>query len=164
VGVQDVVAVEVGDPVALIDRLQVALTHVRRQRHRGQVLPVVRGQPLRRAGDDRAGRAAEQQPAPRRAVPGSDRVGLLDVDHLVDERLVELRGRTAIPSSGSIRRGGAPPKLTDPAASTATIRTYGRCSLNQRACDRVLSPGFYDLTLIKLLILASESRVDLRYR
>jgi hypothetical protein len=53
-------------------------------------------------------------------------------------------GRTAIPSPGSIRRAGAPPKLTDPAASTATIRTYGRCSLNQRACDRVLSPGFYE--------------------
>ena len=42
---------------------------------------------------------------------------------LVDQRLIEHRGGTLVPSPGISRRLGGPPKVTDPTLSTAMIRT-----------------------------------------
>src|ERR1700733_13504533 len=76
--VERVRAVQVLDPVGLVDGVEVALAQVRGDGHRGDLAVVVAGQPLHRAADHRAGGAAEQEPAPGQAVAGPDGGRLLD--------------------------------------------------------------------------------------
>src|SRR5919106_1037343 len=80
VAFEHVPAVVCLDPVGVVDRVEVALAEVRRDRDRGQLttarVPLL--EPGDRAGDHGAGRAAKQEAAPREAVAGADRVRFLD--------------------------------------------------------------------------------------
>ena len=97
---EQVLAVEVLQPVGLVDGVEVTLAEVGRDGHRGEVLAVVPGQPAHGATDHRAGGAAEQEPAAGEAVAGPDGVHLLDTHDLVDVRLVEHRRTHAHAQTG----------------------------------------------------------------
>src|SRR4028118_1813922 len=58
-----VLAVESLDPVGLVEGVEIALAEVWGDGHRGDVPPVMSGQPVHGAADDRAGGAAAQEAA-----------------------------------------------------------------------------------------------------
>src|ERR1700733_5442536 len=96
-GAKHVPAVEVMEPIGVIDRVQVPLAEIRGDGHRGELPRVVAVQPARGAAHDRAGGAAEQEPAPGQPVAGPDGIRFLDEDHLVHVGLVEQRRTDAGP-------------------------------------------------------------------
>src|ERR1700733_16252430 len=96
-GAEHVPAVEVLEPIGVIDRVQVPFAEIRGDGHRGDFPRVVAVQPARGAAHHRAGGAAEQEPAPGQPVAGPDGVRFLDEDHLVHVGLVEHRRTDACP-------------------------------------------------------------------
>ena len=69
-------------------------------RHRGEIGPVLRGQPAHRAADHGPGGSAEQESALGQAVAGADGVRLFDEHDLVHVGLVEQRRSDARAEAG----------------------------------------------------------------
>src|SRR3954454_7041684 len=70
VGAEQVLAVEVLDPVGLVEGVEIALAEIRGDGHRGDVRVAVPGQPGHRTADHRAGGAPEQEPVTGHPVTG----------------------------------------------------------------------------------------------
>ena len=140
VDVEHVIAVEVVQPIGLVEGVEVALAQVRGDGHGGE-LP--------------AGRAAASQPVaplttvpveppnrnPRRASRWQARMvsasSTCTTSSTKDSS--SSGGRTLVPSPGIIRRAGCAPKVTEPTLSTATIRT-GRCHWRKNRAQPISVP------------------------
>src|SRR5688500_16093359 len=76
-------------PFVVVDCVNIALSEVRSDGDRGELFRVVLLQPVEGGEDHRARGASKQEPMFRETTAGANRVGLLDVDHLVDEGVVQ---------------------------------------------------------------------------
>src|SRR5215470_39463 len=83
VGVEHLLAVQILQPVGLVHGVEVALTEIRSDGHRREVLSIVLCHPAHGAADNRSGGAAEEESTLGQPMASANGVRFLDADHIV---------------------------------------------------------------------------------